>query len=73
MTDIKLTINFIIDIKTKDTSDHNLQGFPIDNDVLQKLQHNDVFYKNIINQIKKGNILEGQLYIVRDNILKDMY
>ena len=70
MTDIELTINSITDIKTKGTSDHNFQGFHIDNDVLQKLQHNDVFCKNILNQIKKGNIPEGQLYIVRDNILK---
>ena len=26
--------------------------------------------QNILNQIKKGSIQEGQLYIVRDNILK---
>ena len=70
MTNIMLTINSITNIKTKDTSHHNCQGFPIDNDVLLKLQHNDVFCKNILNQIKKGNIPEGQLYIVRDNILK---
>ena len=65
VTDIKLIINSITNIKTKDTSGHNFQGFPIDNDVLQKLQHKDVFCKNILNQIKKGNIPEGQLYIVR--------
>ena len=70
VTDIELTINSITNIKSEDTSGHNFQGFPIDNDVLQKLQHNDVFCKNILNQIKKGNIPEGQLYIVRDNILK---
>ena len=70
---IELTNNCITNIETKDTSGHNFQGFPIDNDVLQKLQHNDVFCKNILNQIKKGNIPEGQLYIVRDNILKSMY
>ena len=70
VTNIKLTINSITNIETKDTSDHNFQGFPIDNDVLQKLQQNDVFCKNIFNHIKKGNIPEGQLYIVRDNILK---
>ena len=70
VTDIELTINSITDIKTKDTSGHHFQGFLIDNDALQKLQHNDVFCKNILNQIKMGNILEGQLYIVRDNILK---
>ena len=70
MTNIELTINSITDIKTKDTSGHNFQGFSIDNDVLQKLQHNDIFCKNILNQIKKGNIPEGQLYRVRNNILK---
>ena len=70
MTDIELIINSITDIKTKDTSGHDFQGFPIDNGVLQKLQHNDVFCKNILNQIKKGNITEEQLYIVKDNILK---
>ena len=31
---------------------------------------NHIFCKNILNQIRKGNIPEGQLYIVRDNILK---
>ena len=70
VTDVELTIDFITDIKTKDTSGHNFHGFPIDKDVLQKLQHNNVFCKNILNQIKKGNIPEGQLNIVRDNILK---
>ena len=45
VTNIKLTINSITNIKTEDTSGHNVQSFPIDNDVLQKLQHNDVFCK----------------------------
>ena len=70
VTDIKLIINSITNIETKNTSGHDFQDFPIDNDVLQKLQHNDVFCKNILNQIKKGNIPEGQLYIVKDNIWK---
>ena len=70
VTGIKLTIDSITDVETKDPSGHNLQGFPIDNDILQKLQHNDIFCKNILDQIKRGNIQEGQLYIVRDNILK---
>ena len=34
VTDIKLTIDSITDVKTKDPSGHNFQGFPIDNDVL---------------------------------------
>ena len=65
-----LTINSITDVETKDMSGHNFQGFPIDKDTLQKLQYNYIFCKNIFNQIKKGNIQEGQLYIVRNNILK---
>ena len=70
VTDIELPINSITDIKTKDAPSHNFQDFPIDNDVLQKLQHNEVFCKYILNQMKKSNIPEGQLYIVRDTILK---
>ena len=39
VTNIYLTINSITNVKTKDISGHNFQGFPNDNDVLQKLQH----------------------------------
>ena len=28
------------------------------------------FVKNILNQIEKGNLIEGQLYLIRNNILK---
>ena len=69
VTDIESTLNSITDIETKDTSDNNFQGFPINNDVLQKLQE-DVFCKNILNQVRKGNITDRQLYLVKDNILK---
>ena len=70
VTDIEPTFISITDIITKDTSGNNFQGFPINNDVLQKLQQEDVFCKNILNQNKKGNITDGQLYLVKDNILK---
>ena len=43
---------------------------PISNVTLSKLQQEDVFCKNILNQIEKGNIIEGQLYMVRDKLLK---
>ena len=42
----------------------------MDTSTLQELQHNDSFCKNIFSQIERGNIQEGQLYLVRDNILK---
>ena len=34
------------------------------------MQQEDVFCKNILDQIEKGNIVEGQLYLVRYRILK---
>ena len=43
---------------------------PISNDTLSRLQQEDVFCKNILNEIEKGNIVEGQLYLIRDNTLK---
>ena len=58
-------------LETKDeTSDGKLWELPISNDTLSRLQQEDVFCKNILNQIEKGNIIEGQLYLIRDKILK---
>ena len=45
VSDTELTIDSITDVETKDMSGHNFQGFPIDNNTLQKLQHNDIFCK----------------------------
>ena len=70
VTNIETTLNSITDIETKDVSCNNFQGFPISGDVLQKLQQEDAFCKNTLNQIETGNITDGQLYLVKDNILK---
>ena len=53
-----------------DASNNDLWKLPISNDTLFKLQQEDVFCKNILNQIEKGNIIEGQLYMVKDTLLK---
>ena len=37
---------------------------------MSKLQQKDIFCSNILNQIEKGNIIEGQLYIIKDKLLK---
>ena len=37
---------------------------------MHKLQQEDAFCKNILNQMEKGNITDGQLYLVKDKILK---
>ena len=49
---------------------NNLLELPIDNDTLSKLQQKDKFCVNIIAQIEKGNIIEGQLYVIQDKLLK---
>ena len=48
----------------------NLWKLPIDKDILYELQQEDVFCKNILSQIEKGNIVERQLYLIKDKILK---
>ena len=37
---------------------------------MSKLQQEDEFCKNILSQIEKGNLIEGQLYLMKNNILK---
>ena len=37
---------------------------------MSRLQQEDEFCKNILSQIEKGNIIEGQLYLIRGKILK---
>ena len=70
VSNIESTLNSITDTETGDASGNNFQRFPISNDILYKLQQEDAFCKNILNQIEKGNITDGQLYLVRDKILK---
>ena len=62
---------------TQDTSvcvnnnaNNSLLELPIDNDTLFKLQQEDKFCANILAQIEKGNIIEGQLYVIQDKLLK---
>ena len=43
---------------------------PLPDETLSQLQLQDAFCSHIKTQIKKGNIKDGQLYILHDNILK---
>ena len=65
------------DIKTSSegsTQDDNPKNYlcnlPIDDNVLTKLQQEDEFCKNILKQIEKGNLMDGHLYKIENNILK---
>ena len=51
-------------LETKDASDGGLWELPMSDDILSRLQQEDVFCKNILNQIEKGNLIEGQLYLI---------
>ena len=70
VSNIESTLNSVTDTETKDVSGSNLQKLPMGNDILHRLQQKDAFCKNILNQIEKGNIINGQLYLVKDKILK---
>ena len=72
VTNIESTNNSITHTKTRDVSGNDFQGFPISDDILHKLQQEDAFCKNILNQIEKGNIIDGQLYLVKDKNSKKL-
>ena len=59
-----------LDINDTDTHNNELWQLPLDNDTLSSLQQKDMFCRNILNQIKKGNIIKGELYIVKNKPLK---
>ena len=58
-----------VDMIKVDANDILLE-LPIDNNMLFELQQKDTFCANILAQIEKGNIIEGQLYIVQNKLLK---
>ena len=59
-------------VHVNDESDANniLLELPIDNNTLSELQQKDMFCANILVQIEQGNIIEGQLYIIQNRLLK---
>ena len=60
------------DASNNDKSDSNENSIelPLDNDTLFELQQKDIFCANILAQIEKGNIIEGQLYKIQNKLLK---
>ena len=62
----------VTSVHVNDDSDvnDNLLELPIDNNTLFKLQQKDTFYANILAQIEKGNIIEGQVYVIQNKLFK---
>ena len=70
VSNVETTQDILLNVKDTDASNNDLWKLPINNNTSSKLQQEDVFCKNILNQIEKGNIIEGQLYVVKDKPLK---
>ena len=70
MSNIETSSNTTLHVDDTKCSNDILWEIPIDNKTLFELQQKDLFCNNILKQIEKGNIKEGQLYLIKDNILK---
>ena len=58
-----------IETTPNNTVNEFLSNLPIDNKILTKLQE-DEFCMNIFNQIEKGNVVDGHLYKIDNELLK---
>ena len=70
VTNIETTQDASVCVNDDNNVNNNLLELPIDNKMLVKFQQKDMFCANILAQIEKGNIIEGQLYIIQDKLLK---
>ena len=70
VSNIETTQDTSICVNDNNDANNNLLDLPIDNGMLLRLQLKDRFCANILAQIEKGNIIEGQLYVIQDKLLK---
>ena len=70
VSNIETTQDTSVCVNDEGNVNHSLLELPIDNNTLFKLQQKDMFCANILAQIEKGNIIEGQLYIIQNKLLK---
>ena len=70
VTNVETTKKGLLETQDEDASDKDLWKLPISDDTLSRFQQEDEFCKNILSQIEKGNIIAGQLYLIRDKLLK---
>ena len=70
VSNIETTEDTSVCVNDNNDANNNLLELPIDNDTLFQLQQKDRFCANILAQIEKGNIIEGQLYVIQNKLLK---
>ena len=70
VSNIETSSDTMLHVDNIKSSNDVLWELPIDNKTLSELQQKDMFCNNLLKQIEKGNIKEGQLYIIKGNMLK---
>ena len=70
-----MEVSYIDATQNISTSDRDKElteflNIPLPDETLTQLQLQDAFCSHIITRIKKGNIKDGQTYMLHDNILK---
>ena len=70
VSNVETSSNTMLHVDDTENSNDVLWELPINNKTLSKLQQKDIFCNNILKQIEKGNIKEGQLYVIKDIMLK---
>ena len=70
VSNIETTQDVYVHVNDESDVNNSLLELPIDNNMLFELQQKDTFCANILAQIEKGNIIEGQLYIIQNKLLK---
>ena len=70
VSNVKTTQNTSEYVHDNDAINNDLWELTINNNMLSQLQQKDMFCNNILTQIEKENIKEGQLYTIKDKLLK---
>ena len=70
VSNIETTQDTSVHVNDDSNINNSLLELPIDNNTLFKLQQKDMFCANILAQIEKGNIIEGQLYVIKKQAVK---
>ena len=70
VSNVEATQNTSIHVDDTDIINNDLLELPISNNMLSQLQQKDMFCNNILTKIEEGNMKEGQLYVMKDNLLK---
>ena len=70
VSNVETSSNTTLHVDDTENSSDDLWNLPINNNTLSKLQQKDIFCNNILKQLEKGNVKEGQLYVIKDKVLK---